>query len=334
MRFLPLAMIACGSPFHANAGQGPCSDSGTAGAPRLTASQSAVQVETPQGAFVGTLETPDGCPPYPLVLIYAGSGPTDQDGNDVAAGLDTDTYKDLAADLAASGIASVRYDKRCVGASVCGIANEAAFTFDDDVADGLLWAQKFMHDARFEGLTLAGHSEGSLWAILVAEQVPAAAIISLEGAGRPIGQVLREQLGKLFANDSLLRMQANEIIASLETGMAVTNVPPGLANLFGPMVQPYLMSWMKYDPAKEIAKLGQPILVAQGTNDSQVDVQDANLLVAANPQAQLLLVEGMSHVLKDAPPPPASQDQAYKDPSLPIDAKLASGVVSFVRKLP
>ena len=81
-------------------------------------------------AFVGTLQTPAGCGPYPLVVIYPGSGPTDQNGNDAALGLETNTYQDLAASLAENGIASVRYDKRCVGASVCGITDEAMLTFD------------------------------------------------------------------------------------------------------------------------------------------------------------------------------------------------------------
>ena len=94
------------------------------------ASQATVQVETDGGPFVGTLQTPAGCGPYPLVLIYPGSGPTDQNGNQVPEGLETNTYEDLAASLAENGIASVRYDKRCVGASVCGITDEAMLTFD------------------------------------------------------------------------------------------------------------------------------------------------------------------------------------------------------------
>ncbi len=291
-------------------------------------------VEVDGGAFVGTLQTPDGCGPHPLVLIYPGSGPTDMNGNDTAAGVQTNAYEDLAAALAANGIASVRYDKRCVGASVCGITDEATFTFDDDVADGLLWAQKYVHDPRFTGLTLAGHSEGSLWALLIAEQVPAAAVISLDGPGRPIGEVLSEQLGNQLTSDPQLLMQANQILASLEGGMTVADVPPELASVLGPAVQPYIISWMKYDPAKEIAKLTQPILVVQGDTDTEVDVGDAELLVAANPYANLLLIDGMCHVLKDATTAVASQNEAYTDPSLPLDAKLASGVSSFVNGLP
>ena len=264
------------------------------------------------------------------MVIYPGSGPTDQNGNDAALGLETNTYEDLAASLAENGIASVRYDKRCVGASVCGITDEATFTFDDDVADGQLWAEQFVHDPRFSRLILAGHSEGSLWAILIAEQVPVAAVISLEGPGRPIGAVIEEQLATALATDPTLLSQADQIITSLEAGTPVASVPAALASVLGPQVQPYLISWMKYDPAKEIAKLDQPILVVQGTTDTQVDVQDANLLVAANSRAQLLLITGMCHELKDAALTQQAQTQALTDPSLPLDSTLVSGVTSFV----
>jgi RNA polymerase sigma factor (sigma-70 family) len=104
-------------------------------------------------------------------------------------------------------------------------------------------------------VTLARHSEGSLWAILIAEQLPRASLISLEGAGRPIGAVIRDQLAVQLASNPQLLMQANQIISSLEAGMSVADVPPELAALLGPKVQPYMMSWMKYDPAHELSKL-------------------------------------------------------------------------------
>jgi pimeloyl-ACP methyl ester carboxylesterase len=325
-----LPVLACNASPQASP-DGPPADGGCP-----TGTEAQVEVQVSGGAFVGTLRTPDGCGPHPLVLVFPGSGPTDRDGNDTTGGLNvkTDAYKELAAALAASGIASVRYDKRCVGASVCGITSGAMLTFDDEVQDALAWARQYVHDPRFTGLTLAGHSEGSLWAILIAEQLPVAAVVSLEGAGRPIGQVLSEQLGTQLASDPGLLMQANQIIASLEAGMMVSNVPSQLAALFGPSAQPYLISWMRYDPARELAKLSQPILVVQGTTDAQVSEQDANLLLAANPHAQALLVDGMCHTLKDAPAPPASQNQAYTDPSLPLDPNLVSGVVRFIRARP
>ncbi|MGZ3438289.1 MAG: alpha/beta hydrolase [Polyangia bacterium] len=288
----------------------------------------AVTVSTAGGALVGTLETPAGCGPHPLVLIIPGSGSVDQNGNEPPV-LNTNAYRDLAAALSQNGIASIRYNKRCVGQSVC--TNQATFTFDDDVADAQLWAEQYVQDARFAGLTLLGHSEGSLFALLLAQRVPAVAVVSLEGAGVPVGQVLRQQLANELSFAPWLLEQANQIISSLEAGVPVPNVPWYLQSLLGPQVQPYLISWMKYDPAKEIAKIKQPVLIVQGTTDTQTSVEDANLLAAADPTAKLLLIKGMCHALKDATSDPLSQLLAYIDPLLPLDATLVSGVASFVQ---
>jgi pimeloyl-ACP methyl ester carboxylesterase len=207
----------------------------------------------------------------------------------------------------------------------------ATFTFDDDVADAVAWAAAYSADRRLSGLVLAGHSEGALWATLIAERLPTRGVISLEGAGRPIGQVLAEQLAKQLAGDSQLLTQANQILAALEAGMTVASVPSQLASVFDPSVQPYLISWMRYDPAAELAKLSGPVLIVQGTTDTQVDIMDANLLAAANPSADLVLVDGMCHVLKDAALDSASQTQAYTNPALPLDATMVSKLTAFVR---
>ena len=54
------------------------------------------------------------------------------------------------------------------------------------------------------------------------------------------------------------------------------------------------------DPAAELAKVKAPVLIVQGDNDLQVKVEDARLLAAAQPRAQLLIVKGMNHMLKIA----------------------------------
>ena len=84
-------------------------------------------LKTPTGDIAGSLVVRPGTAQHPVVLIIAGSGPTDRDGNSpapIAPGktLRTDSYKLLAQALAAEGIASVRYDKRGIGASAKAMA--------------------------------------------------------------------------------------------------------------------------------------------------------------------------------------------------------------------
>jgi len=76
-----------------------------------------VTLQTPTGALYGTLLTPSSTTPAPVVLIIAGSGAIDRDGNATGLPGPNNSLRMLAEGLEARGIASLRYDKRGVGAS-------------------------------------------------------------------------------------------------------------------------------------------------------------------------------------------------------------------------
>jgi pimeloyl-ACP methyl ester carboxylesterase len=297
----------------------------------VTAAMSvAISLPVAGGKLAGTLQLPAGCGPFPVALIIAGSGPTDRDGNDLPAGLDTDCYKELADALAGSGFASVRYDKRGVAGSA-GVPPllESDVRFGMFVDDAVGWVKKLSADPRLRGVVLAGHSEGSLIAIRAAQATAVQAIVSLEGAGRPLGEVLRGQLAAQLAG--ALLAQANAIIDALEAGMTVDTVPAPLATLFRASVQPFLISEFQFDPAMEFKKTSAPALIVQGNTDIQVGVADADLLAAARPDARRLLVDGMNHVLKLATLDPSDQQAAYTDPTLPLAPALLDGLLPFLR---
>jgi uncharacterized protein len=110
-------------------------------------------------------------------------------------------------------------------------------------------------------------------------------------------------------------------------------VPPILYMLFRPSVRPYMVSWFRYDPAVEISKLTIPVMIVQGTTDVQVSQKDADAMAAGLPAAKLLVVEGMNHVLKEAPPGRAAQGPAYSDPSIPVVPRLIDELAAFVNAL-
>jgi pimeloyl-ACP methyl ester carboxylesterase len=289
--------------------------------------QSDFDLTTPTGTIFGTLTLPAGAPPYPVVLIIAGSGPTDRNGNSGAA-LHSDAYKQLAEALAKAGTASVRYDKRGVAASFAAAPKEADLRFDTYVDDAVAWTNLLRSDKRFSAITIAGHSEGSLIGMIAAERAPVHAFVSLEGAGRPAPVVLREQLQPKLP--PALYAQADAALSQLQAGQLVPDPPAELAALFRPSVQPYLISWFKYDPAVEIAKVRAPITIVQGTADIQVTMADAQALKRGAPAAKLVVVDGMNHVLKYYPDhsSPAAALKGYEDPTLPIDAKVVTAVES------
>ena len=306
-----------------------CAFIGTALPRGALAAQSDYRLQTSTGVIDGTLAS-SSLDPSPIVLIIAGSGPTDRNGNALPLGLDSDAYKLLAAELARRNVASLRYDKRGVGASASAVLAEQDLRFDTYVNDAADWLRKLRSDRRFTKIVVVGHSEGSLIGVLAAQRAPVDAFVSLEGAGRPIPVVLREQLKPKLTPS--LYAQADTIITSLQNGKTVANVPPDLAVLFRASVQPYLISWFKYEPAAEIAKLQVPITIVQGTADVQVAMVDAQALHNAAPSSRLVIVAGMNHVLKYLPDTSSSAAilKGYEDPSLPIAPQVVDAVAGAV----
>ena len=291
-----------------------------------------VRLDTGTGILYGTLELPAAKPPFPVVLLIAGSGPTDRDGNSLAFKGKNDSLKMVAEGLAARGIASLRYDKRYIGESKIEGAKEQDLRFEHYVDDAVRWGEFLRKDTRFPALIVAGHSEGSLIGMIAAQKLSASGYISISGSGRPAGQILLEQFRARGVPADVVK-QAEEIVKSLDEGHPVESVPPTLGSIFRPSVQPYVISWFKYDPAREIAKLKMPVLILQGTTDIQVTVEDAKLLAKANPAAKLAIVEGMNHVLKEVPAAMDKQVPSYSDPKLPLAPTLLDQMSSFVKRV-
>jgi pimeloyl-ACP methyl ester carboxylesterase len=294
---------------------------------QATVLQRPISMDTGTGELFGSLLLPKSDTPVPVVLIISGSGPTDRDGNNPDGGRN-DSLKRLAWVLAKHNIASVRYDKRGVAASLAATPDERNLTLEAYVSDAEAWGRKLKTDARFGPLILLGHSEGALVASLAAPSVDAAAVISLSGSARPVDQVIRQQLSNRLPPPLMLR--SNELLDSLKAGKTDDNVPPQLQVIFRPSVQPYLISLFRHDPAAAFAKLKMPALIIQGSNDIQVGVNDARLLKAAKPDAELALIEGMNHVLRIVPNDVKRQLASYKDPNLPLAAELGSKILGFI----
>ncbi|VVO38811.1 hypothetical protein PS834_05610 [Pseudomonas fluorescens] len=73
-----------------------------------------------------------------------------------------------------------------------------------------------------------------------------------------------------------------------------------------------------------------PALIVQGSNDMQVGTEDAKLLKAAKPDARLVVIEGMNHVLRIVHNDMKRQLASYKDPNLPLAAELGSQIIDFI----
>ena len=291
-------------------------------------------VEVPGGLapLKGTMLAPSSGAKGPVILILAGSGPTDRDGNN-PLGVKGATYRLLAEGLAAKGVTTVRVDKRGMFASGPAAADPNAVTVVDLAADAHLWAAKIRADTGAPCVWLLGHSEGSLVALIAAQNPKDICGVILAAApGRRLSEVLREQLTSNPNNAPLLG-QALPALDALEAGKTVdtTGMHPALLPLFHPAVQGFLIVMFRQDPARLAGAYKGKVLILQGDADIQVSFADANLLAAAHPGAKLVILPGVNHLLKAGSREVAATVANYADPSLPLAPGVVEAIAGFVK---
>lgn len=288
-------------------------------------------LHTPSGDIKGKLLTPGIGEGYPVVLLVAGSGPTDMDGNASQSGLNPNSLKLLAQGLFEKGIATVRFDKRGIASSAAAGKEEYSLRFDDYINDVKLWIDKLAGDRRFSDIYVLGHSEGALIGMLGCKgNAKVKGYISVAGAGRPMYEVIESQLA---AQPAVIRDMVKEINDSLKIGKLQPNVPLGLQALFRPSVQPYLISCYKYNPQEIIGTLTMPVMILQGKTDIQVTIADVEFLKKAAPKAEFYLIDNMNHVLKNCTTiERQAQAATYTNPSLPVNAYMLLLLEKFVKK--
>lgn len=281
----------------------------------------------------GTLTVPrNATGRVPVVVIIAGSGPTDRNGNSLIGGIRPNSYAQLAWQLAGKGIASLRYDKRAMP-GMKGTFDMTRMTLDDFAADARAAAESLARDVRFSRVILLGHSEGSSLALIAGRAgPPVAAVISVSGLGRPFGVVLREQLARQFDSATLVRYDT--AMAQYLRGEQPKDVPPQLGPLFVPINLSFMKSLTSFDPPAAIRAVRQPVLIVQGGRDVQVTVADAERLHAAKPDAQLVVVPLANHVLKQTTDTTLNgQMPTYQNPTVPIMPDVANAIADWIIKL-
>jgi pimeloyl-ACP methyl ester carboxylesterase len=271
-------------------------------------------------------------PDVDAVLILAGSGPTDRDGNS-PLGIRAAPYRLLAEALTGAGIATLRADKRGIAASAAAMTAEADLRIESYAEDARAWAKALRERTGARCVWLLGHSEGTLHALIAAQQADGiCGLILVSPVGRPLGDILREQFR---ANPAFAPMldDALRILGELEAGRTVSGdgMNPVLLSIYRPSVQPFLISMLRADPPKLAAAYRGPILVVQGTTDIQTAVADAERLGAARLGIEVRLIEGMNHVLKATPADRAENMASYANPDLPLAPGLVDTIIGFIR---
>lgn len=271
----------------------------------------------------------------PGVVLVPGSGPTDRDGNNTLVPSRIDVMKQIAELLAEAGIASLRYDKRGIGASTQkpdgSVAElESFFSWANFVGDvAAAHAELVKHDEiKSYATALLGHSEGGLLVLAAAPAIarnPPHGMVLVATPGRRLGEIVRAQVERGAPS---LSAAVDRTIAAIElTGRVPADLPPELGVLFPPYAGPFLQRLLAFDPAQALAASRLPCLVLQGAADRQiVPMEDVQPLIDAlskrNAPGEAVVIPAVSHNLKLAQWP---TDAGFTGPIAPdAAAKLSS----------
>ena len=259
-----------------------------------------------------------------LVIFIGGSGPIDRDGNQ--SFMKCDMFKKLAYSLSEKGISSFRYDKRVVTQIRKGKLDKK-ITFNDFVSDAIAIIDFF--ESKYNSIVIAGHSQGSLVGLLSIKE-GVSGFISLSGAGRTIDMVIEDQISKTAP---MLLEDTKKIFKILRSGKITEDFPLPLYSIFNIEIQPFMISWMQYDPKKIIAKIPIPSLIINGDNDLQVDEKEAKLLYNSAQNSEILIVKNMNHVLVEIEGDELKNVKSYNNPDLKISEIVIEKIVEFIEKL-
>jgi len=272
----------------------------------------------------GTFLLPNKIDKPNLAIIIAGSGPTDRDGNQNL--LKNNSLKKLAERLSENDIATFRYDKRIVKQMRQGNI-DYNISFNDFIADAISVINFFKTKDDFNKIYIIGHSQGSLVGMIAAKE-GADGYISVAGAGKPIDEVIIDQINNtapMFNEDT------KRVFSVLKEGKVTDDYPIALATIFNKEVQPFMMSWMKYNPQLELKKIDIPILIINGTKDLQVSVEEANLLKASVENAQIEIIEKMNHILVPIEGGNLENSKSYNESFRKISPILTDIIVNFIK---
>ena len=236
------------------------------------------------------------------------------------------SLKFLAEGLYDKGIATFRYDKRIIKQLKENNLSEKDVNFNEFIEDARSIVAYFKRSKAFSKIYVVGHSQGSLVGMIAAQRA-ADGFISIAGAGQEIDDVIVDQLAKQAPG---LKDNARQSFDDMRANGIALNYSPGLASIFREEIQPFLISWMQYNPQEEITKLDIPVLIINGDKDLQVQISEAEKLKAAKPDATLKIVPGMNHILKQIEGTDIDNSKTYNQPNLPVTTELIDIIAAFI----
>ena len=259
-----------------------------------------------------------------LAILIGDFGPTDRDGNQNF--LKSNTLKKLAESLSDQGISTFRYDKRIVKQIRKGKVDND-IRFNDFITDAVSTISYFKSQNSFSKIYVIGHGQGSLVGMIAAQDL-SDGFISLAGSGRSLDKTLQSEIEK---NAPMFSEDTAKVLDILKQGKTTPHYPKALASIFSEELQPFLSSWIQFDPIAEIAKLNTPVLIINGTKDLQVSVEESTALKNASKSATLKIIDKMNHILYTIEGDDLENSKSYNESYRKINPEVINSITTFIK---
>ncbi|PKB17782.1 S9 family peptidase [Flavobacterium sp. 5] len=250
-----------------------------------------------KNVLAGTLSLPQKEGKFPVVILITGSGPQNRDEEIFGH----KPFLVLADYLTKKGIAVLRFDDRGVGKSTGDFKTATTSDFANDVRAGVAYLQTRKEIDKSK-IGLIGHSEGGIIApIVAANSKDINFIVLLAGTGIRGDQLMLLQKEKLErqmgvseneikkgqdifkgAYDIIVASPATDpMLKSKVNGYLITKlgdkmVDNQIKTLSSQITSPWMVYFLKLDPAVALEKIKCPVLALNGEKDLQVPA-DVNL---------------------------------------------------------
>ena len=307
-------------------------------APRDAVRELPVEFRVGTDRLEGSLMVPAGEAPFPAALLIPGSGPVDRDSNHPRMPLEV--TKQLAQALAEAGIASLRYDKRSVGASA-EAGDWRRFGFHDriDEARNGLAALRGRAEVDGHAVFVVGHSEGALdAAALAASDDQLAGVVLLSTSASPGEDVLVWQ-GEQIAPGLpapirlMLKVMRTDVVSKVKQNHAkIKATTTDVARIGGAKINArWMREFMAHDPRSDLSRITVPVLAITGSKDLQVNAADLDVVERhVQGPVETYVAPDVTHLLRRQPG--TASLKAYKSEiRRPIDAEVTRRVTTWLR---
>lgn len=285
-------------------------------------------------SLAGILAMPNGEGQHPAVLLLAGSGPLDRDGNHKR--LPLGLSRDLAQILNEAGWGSLRFDKRGVAESG---GDYLSTGFYDELADTISALNWLKSQPNVSAVVPVGHSAGSLYAAEMSAGGHAESGAVLLAHTTSTGEeTLIWQAGEI--GDSvprwvhrLLRTFGTSIKKQQEKALAkLRNTSKDVVRIQGQRVNAkWMREFLSYDPKAALRTTTSPLLAITGSKDVQVNPADIETIAAiTQDHTTSTLVNDVDHILRTETAPTSNPKRYKQQIAKPIDGRVVDAIITWL----